>query len=346
MEISKKNHKWRSTIADVAMAAGVSRTTVSFVLNNTPGKSISQATRQRVRKAAQDLGYRPNVYAQALGRGHTNEIAHIFFEPVHTFLGDRWIEPVQNRTRELGYTAGTYMYRGTSHQSIRGIIEDVLSRSPAGVITSSMYFTVDDWKRAQEMGVRACVFLDIEAADYATTVVTPISKVGQLIGKYFLERGDRHIASVVPILPDQTNNNAWQSYTQGLQSVLEKGDIKLSIFPMAPTLDSARATVNQLLSSRTRPTAIIGFTATYALMLLRTLLEAKVRVPEDIAVASIEDTFVCNLVHPSLTSVSYDLGKVGTQQVDIADALIRGEEPNPELFVCPSPELIVRESTK
>ncbi len=52
--------------SDVAKAAGVSRTTVSFVVNNTPGKSISESTRQRVLSAAEELGYTPNEAARSL----------------------------------------------------------------------------------------------------------------------------------------------------------------------------------------------------------------------------------------------------------------------------------------
>lgn len=345
MEISDKNSKSRTTIIDVAIAAGVSRTTVSFVLNNTPGKSISKATRQRVQKAARDLGFQPNTYAQALGRRRSNEIAHVFFEPMQTFLNERWIEPVQNRTRELGYTSGTYVYRGTSSQSIRSIIDNVLARVPAAVLTSAMYFTEQDCKKAKELGVRACVFLGIEPADYAPTIVVPVIEAGRLVGSHLLERGDRLIASVAPILPDQTHYGAWFGYTQGLKSVLEQNDVHLSDLPMAPTLESARAAVDQLLLSRKRPTAVVGFTAVYSLLLLKALLERNVQVPEEIAIVSMEDTFVCNLVHPALTSISFDLETVGTHQVDIADALIRGEEPNPELFFCPPPELFFRESS-
>jgi DNA-binding LacI/PurR family transcriptional regulator len=208
-----------------------------------------------------------------------------------------------------------------------------------------MYFTREDCKKARQMGVRACVFLGIEPADYAPTIVVPVREAGRLLGTHFLARHDRQIASVAPIMPEQTSYDAWLGYTEGLQSVLDQAGVQLTRLPMAPTLDSARAAVDQLLSSPRRPTAVVGFTATYSLVLLKALLERNVPVPQDIAVASMEDTFICNLVHPALTSISFDLETVGAHQVEIAHALIRGEEPDAELFVCPPPELIVRDST-
>ncbi|MBC7223527.1 MAG: LacI family DNA-binding transcriptional regulator, partial [Anaerolineae bacterium] len=59
------------TSEDVAREAGVSRTTVSFVLNNTPNTNISEETRQRVLEAARNLGYRPDAAARALARRET-----------------------------------------------------------------------------------------------------------------------------------------------------------------------------------------------------------------------------------------------------------------------------------
>jgi DNA-binding LacI/PurR family transcriptional regulator len=59
-------HERRSTSADVARVAGVARSTVSYVLNNHPHQKISEATRQRVLAAAEQLGYRPSAAARAL----------------------------------------------------------------------------------------------------------------------------------------------------------------------------------------------------------------------------------------------------------------------------------------
>lgn len=59
----------RATAADIARAVGVSRATVGYVLNDTPGQTISQATRERVLESARRLGYRPRAAAQALASG-------------------------------------------------------------------------------------------------------------------------------------------------------------------------------------------------------------------------------------------------------------------------------------
>ncbi|TVQ25577.1 MAG: LacI family transcriptional regulator, partial [Spirochaetaceae bacterium] len=64
----------KASAADVAQLAGVSRTTVSFVINNTPGKNIAEATRQRVLAAAAELGYSPNEAARTLALSRRRSI--------------------------------------------------------------------------------------------------------------------------------------------------------------------------------------------------------------------------------------------------------------------------------
>jgi Periplasmic binding protein-like domain/Bacterial regulatory proteins, lacI family len=71
----------RVTITDVAAASGVSRATVSFVLRDSPGQSISASTRERVRRAARDLGYVPHGIARALREG-TSRIVVLTIDPV------------------------------------------------------------------------------------------------------------------------------------------------------------------------------------------------------------------------------------------------------------------------
>jgi len=67
----------RVTSANVAAEAGVSRATVSYVLNDTPGQTIPEATRERVRTAADRLGYSPSSAARTLRRGRSDLVLHI-----------------------------------------------------------------------------------------------------------------------------------------------------------------------------------------------------------------------------------------------------------------------------
>ena len=81
----------RATSFDVARLAGVSRTTVSFVLNDIPGVSISDATRQRVMDAALQLNYHPDATARKLARGRSNTIGFVMSQSAEQVFTDAFL---------------------------------------------------------------------------------------------------------------------------------------------------------------------------------------------------------------------------------------------------------------
>src|SRR3954453_7461935 len=95
----------RATAADVARAAGVSRTTVSYVLNDTPHQQIPEATRDRVLEAAERLSYNPSAAARALVRGRSDVVIFVF--PAEVTLAD-WsrlvLSRMSQRFAEEGFT--------------------------------------------------------------------------------------------------------------------------------------------------------------------------------------------------------------------------------------------------
>ena len=98
----------RATSADVARLAGVSRTTVSFVLNDTPSQSISADTRRRVLDAAQELSYAPSAEARALGRGRSTSVL-LYLPPAGSLTED--IGVIVERLSALFSEAGLSMER-------------------------------------------------------------------------------------------------------------------------------------------------------------------------------------------------------------------------------------------
>lgn len=334
-----------ATIADVAKAAGVSPATASFVLNDTPGQTISPGTRKRIMKAVRALGYKPNASARALARGHTNEIAAFNFGALYLAGLLDWISAIQARTIELGYTPGIYLYQGTSRRAIRNIIESVLERRPVGLVAEAPYFTQADLARAKDMGVRGCVVIGVEPSDSRAVFTGLFKEAGRLVGDHLVERGHQRVAFVKPVSPTPTQRAAWSQCIKGLGHSVGRDHVSLAELPMDTGLESARAAVDRLLTLPEWPTAILGFTDEYCLPLLKALLERGIRVPDQVAIVGVAGTYLSSLVHPALTSVHLDLKTVASKFVDIAHALIRNQEPAPELFVPPPPQLIIRESS-
>lgn len=100
MKSDTKNPKSRVTIKDVAREAGVSIATVSYVLNNKPGQSISEDTRKKVLQFANLLGYRCNVMARYLATGKTNNVAAVIKE-VQPFASQYYLKLLAELSRLL-----------------------------------------------------------------------------------------------------------------------------------------------------------------------------------------------------------------------------------------------------
>ncbi|MEU4420277.1 LacI family DNA-binding transcriptional regulator [Actinoplanes sp. NPDC024001] len=98
----------RITAADIAEAAGVSRATVGFVLNNTPGQKISDGTRDRVLSAASRLGYRPHRAAQTLARGRSRLVLLVLPDWPLDHSMRQYLEEAAHTLDEAGYSLVTY----------------------------------------------------------------------------------------------------------------------------------------------------------------------------------------------------------------------------------------------
>ena len=125
------------TMRDVARVAGVSQTTVSFVLNNKPGVGIADETRARIEEAVEQLGYRPNVAAQTLRTNRTNLIGLISDVIATTPYAGQIIEGAQDAAWAHGQLL-LLMNTGGNEAVEKAAIDMLLERQVEGVIYATM----------------------------------------------------------------------------------------------------------------------------------------------------------------------------------------------------------------
>ncbi len=337
------DRKRTPTSIDVAKRAGVSRSTVGFVLNNTPGQTISPSTRQKVLKASRALGYHPDAAARTLRKGMSNEIAMFSTSPAMEASAE-WTAGVQARACELGYHLAVYFADGLTEQSWRGMLDEVLSKHPAGVIAWAPLFKPRERRLLHEQ-IRALVFTAPKPVANTLTCSINVEQAARIAGTHLAERGHRHIA-----LPRPPSFPIWESdildhYQRGLEAVLAPrgGTINQMILP--PTFELVERLVQDTWRATQRPTAVLATKAEYTLVLLKAFSEHGLRVPEDVAIVCAENSHVCQLVRPALTSISSSYREGGYRIVDVVDALIHGRKPDSEMLVLPPPQLIIRESS-
>lgn len=335
----------RPTSFDVARAAGVSRSSVQLVFSNSGGNHISPATRERILKAAQDLGYRPDRIASTLRKGYSNEIAYIAAETPKDWGTIAWLASMQERATQLEYSLATYYFYNLPETVRHTVFTSIVSRRPVGIIGSANTVTQEDWQIAKKMGVQACVLQDLKPVEFAPTQLVPLGQAVYLAGMHLIDRGHNNIAHVVPRVPNYIDKMANKIILDNLQVVFDPSGGTITELPMNLEQKDACIAVDFLLSSPNHPTAILGNDDEYCFFLIKALSARGIRIPEEIALVGISDSPFCKFSNPSLTSIGFDNQAAGMNSVNIINAIVQGLNPNPEWFSFPPPQLLIREST-
>jgi DNA-binding LacI/PurR family transcriptional regulator len=269
----------RVTLNDVAAASGVSRATVSFVLNDDPKQTISGATRDRVRQAARDLGYVPHGLARALREG-TSRI--VVFNLDRGLEGNYCRSYLQGLDEELAAHDHALFVRhltagGRSEQQVLDAI------APRAVLTFAEAYLagreLDDQGGGWDDGMAAHVALQIG---------------------HLADRGHTDIAMALP----ETDSPLVRVRLQFVREVMSKLGLPALVTLRVPRTrqDGARA-VRAYLVEHPAVTAVAAFDDDVALRMLAALHDLGVAVPRDLAVIGFDDTEYGGLVSPSLTTV-------------------------------------------
>lgn len=142
------------TSIQVAERAGVSQSAVSRVF--TPGASVSKKTAEKVRKAAKELGYRPNILARAMVSGRSRIIG-LVVAYLENYFYPEVVEKLSNSLQERGYHVLIFMASQTTG-NIDDVMEEILDYQVDGIILASVALSSDIATRCQQAGVPAVLF--------------------------------------------------------------------------------------------------------------------------------------------------------------------------------------------
>lgn len=334
-----------TTSADVARLAGVSRTTVSYVLNETPNLSIKADTRERVLAAARELNYQLQPAARALRKGCSDDIIFMVDRPLTHFVRDL-VRIYDKRAQELGYRLVVCFTDELSPEARHDYLLSLFSTRPAGIIAPSEIITRKDMELAGGNSPMPVVSLGYGGKGAGSGL--PVVEAARVISEHLIERGHRKLGLIAPQLNYLTGHI--EERLTGMRAVLEnEAGSDVAVFPVtASTLVEGRRVAGEIRNHPMHPTAIFGFNDEYSFPLLRAFYEQGIRVPQDIAVVGTDNLAFGEMTTPSLTSLSFDLQALGTRAIDLIDTTLRSdgvELPVQPLQPMPLPTLIVREST-
>lgn len=330
----------RVTIRDVASKAGVSINTVSRVLNDRP--DVNEATRERVRGAIADLGYRPNSLARSLIRRSSRTIGLVVTDCTNPNSA-RQIRMVQQAMSKAGYAVLIFDTQEDGEQE-RSAIELLEENMVDGIIITPVGTAAGADLAALSQRVPVVLLnREPESGSGFDLVLNDNAAGAEAAVDHLIALGHTRIGYVT----GSTNASTVRGRLQGYRAALSKAklDFDESLIARAQiTIEDAAAAARQLLEINDPPTAILAYNDLMALGVLAALDDARLRVPHDVALVGYDDIIYAPYLQVPLTTVRQQTRRMGEEAARLLLERLHGAESAPQRLVL-QPELIVRRSS-
>jgi LacI family transcriptional regulator len=331
------------TSVDVARRAGVSRTTVSYALNENGDRHVSEETRAKVLQAAQELGYSTHISARALRKGQSDEICIIVDLPLTIHRTELYVS-VQQQAFLHDYSPVVYFIQGFSPEQVHSLLLKIFARRPMGIFATANSMTAEQIIFAKRMGVENIVLYSVKPLEYARTIILPTRPLGDLAARHLLERGHCRLGLVHPAEP--LHKYGFLQRLEGMRSAIaDMPAVTLDILPLQFSLSDALTLVDTSLTGADHPTGIYAYNDEYALLLLGALADRGIQVPLDVAVVGTDDISFGELMRPTLTTIRFDTISLGQRVVEMLLNWHNGQPLPEELSQPLMPQLVPRGSS-
>jgi LacI family transcriptional regulator len=332
------------TINDVAQRTGVSKVTVSYVLNERhTGIKISDGTRQRVLAAARELGYHPNALARGLARRRTDTLTLVMHSPRFFADGSSFaialMRGVLDKANESGFDVMFHTKRLPDiEQEVRAVTD---GRADGALVLRAL-----DDPLTEQLAARAFPFVQI----FSRTPVPGAWFVdcdnvagGRLATEYLLDLGHRRVGHVGGSPSSAPALDRYEGYKQALAG-RDCAAADPAWYCQIPYPGGDFSAVAEMMRGPDAPTALFVWSDDVALGVIRLLREQLgLRVPEDVSVLGFDGTELGEHTAPRLSSMGQPIVEMAARGVEMLIARI-DKRPVPETQVFFAPALIARDS--
>jgi LacI family repressor for deo operon, udp, cdd, tsx, nupC, and nupG len=321
------------TIRDVAQRAGVATSTVSRALANP--ERVNARTRDRIERAASELGYVPSVLARNLSSGRSGTVALLVPDVTNPFYFDI-IRGTQYQLKAAGYAQILVDTEESTDVELESLRQ--LRRAADGVILAAS--RLSDQQLADAALRHPLVTINRPAADAPTVLLDTPGAMVQAID-HLASLGHTSVAYVGGPATSWSNRRRWVA----IREAAYRREVSVSrIGPYEPTTASGAAAGDAALNSGA--TAFLVFNDLIAIGMLQRFAERGVKVPGEVSIAGCDDIFGSDFCNPPLTTITSPIEQAGRVAVSMLvaqfDPLRRSEARN--LSVLPT-HLTVRSST-
>jgi len=328
-------------LKDIARDLNVSVMTVSKVVRGCA--DVGAETRSRVLARIKELNYQPNWVARSLAARRTFMIGLIVPDLMHSFFAEI-AKGISSSIRPFGYDVVICNSEENRELEVSEI-ERLLARQVDGLILASAQPPDggDVFDRIEARGV-PYVLIDRRFPDRAASYVGADDEaIGRLATQHLIDMGCRHIAHLAG--PAHTPG---VSRLKGYRAALAAADISVPDGYVVPASDdeSGYRATRRLLGLKRPPDGIFGYNDPVAAGALKAVLEAGMRIPEDIKVIGAGNVHYSDLLRVPLSTVDQSSTHIGQQAAEILVKAIGSKRKKQPTVLLTEPKLIVRESTR
>ncbi|MAS64155.1 MAG: hypothetical protein CL815_02890 [Coraliomargarita sp.] len=313
-------------ISDIAKELGLSRVTVSAILNGRHQKiGISEKTAQRVRSSAKAMGYLPNQNALSMKRGRSMTIGML-----SSALSEEWgakiLVGALSAIKNTPYSLRVESVQGAAEE--RGALERLLGSRIEGLLCCNINPTAemnDFFKLATERYKVAVVSTNCSFDfDHMRVESDGMGAVASLM-EHLVRHGHRRIVHIGGDEGSEVSRERVQAFLSSVQSY--QLDPKLcAVYYSHWQIDRARTLARDLLQSAQRPTAVVCANDSIAACTLQIAQELKIKVPQDLSVVGMTNERFCHLTTPQITTVDIPEEQIGRAAVQALLESIEAKE--------------------
>lgn len=330
----------KPTIDDVAARAGVARTTVSRVLNNSP--NVRDVVRQKVAAAVADLGYQVNAQARYLASGSSRQIAFVHATNLDTEPNSYYNSGLElgamRACAELGYILVTHIANPAKPEDRDRIRSMAESGSYDGLILTPPYS--DDLGLIEDLQDRHFPLVLISAGpdtrDRAASVGIDDRQAGLELGAFLLAKGHRSFAYIDGPEDHVSAGLRLDGFLCAMADAGLSSD-KVQVLKGNFTFKAGVELSEQVLSSPSRPSALVCANDDMAAGALFSAHRLGLNIPGDVSITGFDDTPVSEIVWPPLSTIHQPLRQMGAKAVELLVGIIQHkgevEDMTPGIYV-------------
>jgi len=319
------------TSLDVARRAGVSQSAVSRVF--TPGASASKKTVDKVRRAAAELGYRPNILARAMVSGKSRIIG-LVVAYLENYFYPEVVEKLSKSLQEQGYHVLIFMASQTAG-NIDDVVEEILDYQVDGIVAASVAMGSELSDRCRSAGVPVVLFNRTQDDDRLSAVTSDNVTGGRKVAEYLVAGGHRKIGYIAGWEGASTQRDREFGLRVGLQMAgrslhaREVGDFRLP---------RAQEAARRMFAGPDRPDAVFAANDHMAFAVMDVLrFELGLSVPGDVSVVGYDDVPIAAWPAYDLTTVRQSADRMVAETVSILMDLIENPKAEPRRIAIDAP---------